>query len=162
MWRIATRDLTVSRDGAVLEAWCAACGRFLPMREVELSRGLRADLPRWFDVHRHCVVACTSCGAGWLVDTWSALPRGPYVHDRDALDDLGDSIERGATRAADFVENGVRRVMGHAPVRSSSMHVDRSAEDAELDAFLKHESDILEDPLEAKFRALEEQAKKKG
>ncbi|MFO0613677.1 MAG: hypothetical protein U0414_13865 [Polyangiaceae bacterium] len=161
MWRLPNRPHHALRDGAVLEGYCVVCGAVRALPEQELSRAVRGDLPRDFDVHRHCLVACSACGTPYLVDTWYALPRGPWQDDSftSTLDAMGNAIGRGASRAADAMENGVRWAMGERPRRREAPPSAR--DEGDLDAVLRSESSLLEDPLEAKFRALEEAAKKK-
>lgn len=178
MWRLPTRPHQPLRDGAVLEGWCVVCGALRSLPEQVLSRAVRQDLPRDFDVHRHALVACAGCGTPYLVDTWYAVPRGPWTEDtsfQGALDEVGgamnavgSAVGRGASRAADAMENGVRWAMGHKPIdrrdaRTQPAPSAPTKEDDELDAYLRRESNLLEDPMEAKFRALEEaERKKKG
>lgn len=165
MWRLPPRPLHPLRDGAVLEGWCVACGALRALPEQELSRAVRVDLPRDFDVHRHCLVACGACGTPYLVDTWYPVPRGPWAPEEDVIDSAMNTLGRGASRAADAMENGVRWAMGHKPVSRADPRASSAAptrEDQEVDAYLKRETSFLDDPLEAKFRALEEAAKKKS
>lgn len=163
MWRLPSRPLHPLRDGAVLEGWCVVCAALRALPEQELSRAVRVDLPRDFDVHRHCLVACAACQTAYVIDTWYPVPRGPWVPEEDVIDGAMNALGRGASRAADAMENGVRWAMGHKPVNRGDPRVapPTTREDDEVDAYLKRESSLLEDPLEAKFRALEEAANKK-
>lgn len=165
MWRLPSRPIHPLRDGAALEGWCVVCAALRALPEQELSRAIRVDLPRDFDVHRHCLVACAQCRTPYVIDTWYPIPRGPWVAEEDVFDGAMNALGRGATRAADAMENGVRWAMGHKPVDRRDPRAVPAApptrEDRELDAFLSRESSILDDPLEAKFRALEEAARKK-
>lgn len=182
MWRLPSRPHQPLRDGAVLEGWCITCGALRALPEQVLSRAVRVDLPRDFDVHRHCLVACATCGTPYLVDTWYALPRAPWREEDasfqgtldavgGAMNSLGDAVGRGATKAADAMENGVRWAMGHKPIdrrdaraqgpETASSGAARSSADEELDAYLRRDSSLLEDSIEAKFRALEEAERKK-
>jgi hypothetical protein len=151
--------------GAKVDRRCEKCGEVTTFYEKQVHSSFRLYFIDVFDYDRHRVMACGGCGTCYATDELGSKAAAE-AGTEPAARSFGQEVERVARRAggflertADAVEAGISSLLPgdspHAPARrepDASEHADGQLSDEE-------EQEL--DPLEKRFRDLEERDKPK-
>jgi hypothetical protein len=165
MWIIfgTKAQLTRVPGGLRVQRRCGQCGEVATFYEKHATRTFRLYFIDIFDYERHRVMACGCCGAYYATDELGAPSFGGN-HERNLLNDrveravdrVGDYMERAASAVGDGVSSlfsdGTRRPA--LPPREEA----RSRHGADFD--IDTEVGRVDDEMEARFRELEEKARR--
>lgn len=171
MWIVfGTRsELARVPDGLKVERRCGSCGETATFYEKQATKTFRLYFIDVFDYERHRVMACGCCGAYYATDELG-VP-GKMTGERNLINGhVGRTVERVGSyveRAGSAVSDGLSSLLSGGERRSTreqdgwqsgARGESRSLEDAEID---KEIAGIgVDDDMEARFRALEEKARK--
>ena len=188
MWIVFGHKSQLSRvpNGQKVERRCTSCGENATFYEKQATKTFRLYFMDVFDYQRHRVMACGCCGAYYATDELGA-PTNPLLDDlTEAASKAEDYARRAASatgdylgRANDALAGGVSSLFsGSRPRRSpppsgalTPHHLD---EDGDIDIGPDYQGPArsrtsearsagagrVDDDLEARFRELEENAKK--
>ena len=159
MWIVFGNSVKTARvpGGAKVERRCGQCGETATFYEKEITSTFRLYFMDVFDYQRHRVMACGCCGACYATDELG-LPA--QRDDREGT--LGEGVGRAARRVGDTFERAADALgAGFSSLFSDedpSAQASNAGEEDERSSADDDENDVLDDPLEARFRELERKA----
>jgi len=162
MWIVFGNSVKTARvpGGAKVERRCGQCDETATFYEKEITSTFRLYFMDVFDYQRHRVMACGCCGACYATDELG-LP-SPRDDREGASGALGEGVGRAARRvggtferAADALGAGISSLFSD---EHPSTQASNAGEEDERSPADDDEIDVLEDPLEARFRELERKA----
>ncbi len=174
MWIVFGTKAELERvpGGLKVERYCGSCGETAMFYEKQSTKTFRLYFIDVFDYERHRVMACGSCGASYATDELGQP--GKLTGDRNVVNErvgqvvekVGGYAERVGTAVSDgisgLLSGGARRptpahdTWESSPPRAATKSVSMSEEE------IDREIAGIDDDTEARFRALEEKARKGG
>lgn len=164
MWIVFGNKTELQRvpGGLRVQRLCGACGEWAIFYEKHVTRTFRLYFMDVFDYERHRVMACGCCGVYYATDELGEPSAGGQN-----LSEIGNGIDRATSavggyleRAGSAVEEGLSSLFSGRRERAPAPAPRRE----QLGA--RHDSDIdtgvgrVDDDMEARFRELEEKARK--
>jgi hypothetical protein len=166
MWVIfGTKEATRRvRGGAQVVRHCEGCGEVTTFYEKDVTSTFRLYFIDVFDYRRHRVMACGGCGAHYATDELGARDTDVAATIGKKLEEGSEALGRVASSVGNELTNLASRLVGRPqpedpPARRSPP--ERRARPAP-DADLSDDDLAALDELEAKFRALEAEERKKS